>query len=473
MIADLKPYAEYKDSGLPWVGPVPKHWNLIPNRGLVRKRKVLVGRRHSDYQLLSLTKQGVIVRDISAGKGTFSSDMGTSQEVRDGDLIFCLFDVPETPRTVGLSRHEGMITGAYTVFESVGKSSSEYLEMFYRAMDDRKLLSPLYSGLRNTIPIERFLGTKTPQPECHEQMMIVRFLNWANGRLERAIRAKRKVIALLSEQKQAIIHRAVTRGLDDSVPLKPSGIPWLGDIPQHWNFGKVKRFFRTCSGATPSSGQISLYYDGTIPYYDGTIPWIRTMDLNNGIVDTYAVGITQRAIDDTACKVLPVGSVLVAMYGGAGTIGKNGLLAIEASTNQALCALLPSHRFLPKFVLFFMQYQRRYWMVGADGTRKDPNISQDRIRESVIILPPLPEQQRIVEHIEPNTGELQIAISRLEREIDLLREYRTRLVSDVVTGKLDVREASKRLPGEASPDISQNDADLSDQIEPADEEAVV
>src|SRR5208282_2583211 len=126
MIADLKPYSEYKESGLPWLGTVPEHWEMIPNRGLVRRRKVLVGNRHSDYQLLSLTKQGVIVRDISTGKGKFSSDMGTSQEVRDGDLVFCFFDVPETPRTVGLSRYDGMITGAYTVFEFLGKGSREY-----------------------------------------------------------------------------------------------------------------------------------------------------------------------------------------------------------------------------------------------------------------------------------------------------------------------------------------------------------
>src|SRR5690606_5246914 len=107
-------------------------------------------------------------------------------------------------------------------------------ELFYRAMDDRKLLSPLYSGLRNTIPVDRFLGTKTPFPPRDEQVAIVRFLDWANGRLERAIRAKRKVIALLNEQKQVIIHRAVTRVLDPSVPLKHSGNPWLGDIPQRW-----------------------------------------------------------------------------------------------------------------------------------------------------------------------------------------------------------------------------------------------
>jgi type I restriction enzyme, S subunit len=152
MIEGLKPYPAYRPSGLPWTERIPQHWGLLPNRALVRKRKVLVGKQHPDYRLLSLTKQGVIVRDVASGKGKFSSDMGTSQEVRIGDLVFCLFDVPETPRTVGLSPHAGMITGAYTVFESIVQKTAGYFEVFYRAMDDRKLLSPLYSGLRNTIP---------------------------------------------------------------------------------------------------------------------------------------------------------------------------------------------------------------------------------------------------------------------------------------------------------------------------------
>jgi type I restriction enzyme S subunit len=193
------------------------------------------------------------------------------------------------------------------------------------------------------------------------------------------------------------------------------------------------------------------------------------MDLNNGILNHYAIGITQRALDDTACKVLPIGSVLVAMYGGAGTIGKNGLLHIQATTNQALCALLPCPQFLPQFVLYFMQFQRPYWMVGADGTRKDPNISQDRIRESVMVLPPLPEQLRIVEYIGRETSSLQIACSRLEREIELLREYRTRLVADVVTGKLDVREAASRLPEDIEPATADDETDP--EIDPEETEA--
>jgi len=154
----LNPNVRLKPSGVPWLGEVPEHWKLVPNRAIVRRRKVLVGERHVRYRLLSLTKQGVIVRDVANLRGKFSADLGTSQEVRPGDLVFCLFDVPETPRTVGLSMHHGMITGAYTVFESLGKCSSRFFELFYLAMDDRKMLEPLYSGLRNTIPPPVFLG---------------------------------------------------------------------------------------------------------------------------------------------------------------------------------------------------------------------------------------------------------------------------------------------------------------------------
>ena len=145
MIEELQPYSDFKPAGLPWLERIPAHWRLVPNRALVRRRKQLVGRNHRRYTLLSLTKQGVIVRDVASGKGKFSADMGTSQEVREGDLVFCLFDVPETPRTVGLSSHHGMITGAYTVLEPVRPGVALYFELFYRSMDDSKLLSPLYS----------------------------------------------------------------------------------------------------------------------------------------------------------------------------------------------------------------------------------------------------------------------------------------------------------------------------------------
>ncbi len=342
----------------------------------MRKRKVLVGDQHAQYKLLSLTKNGVIVRDVSTGKGKFSSDMGTNQEVRNGDLVLCLFDVPETPRTVGISRHDGMITGAYTVMEFLNLEIARYLEMYYIAMDDRKLLSPLYSGLRNTIPPPRFLGTKSPLPPPDEQAAIVHFLDHVNRRIEKTIRAKKKIITLLNEQKQIIIHQAVTRGLDPNVRLKPSGVPWLGEIPEGW---EVRR---------------------------------------NGHLFKERIERGQRG--------LPV-------------------LAVSLRTGVTISS----------------DVARGDWIV-SDRNR----LYWDDFKRLMSPVPSINEQKRIVEYVATQFVKTNRDISRAEHEIDLLREYRTRLIADVVTGKLDVRGAAARLPDEIEePMVEAPDDDLDDSGE--------
>jgi len=451
MIADLKPYPGYKESGLPWLRQVPGHWGLVPNRGLVRRKKMLVGKRHNDFRLLSLTKEGVIVRDISTGKGKFSSDMGTSQEVRSGDLVFCLFDVPETPRTVGLSRYDGMITGAYTVFESLGKATPEYFELFYRAMDDRKLLSPLYSGLRHTIPAERFLGARTPQPPPGEQAAIVRFLDWANRRLERAIRAKRKVIALLNEQKQAIIHCAVTRGLAPSVPLKPSGIPWLGDIPKHWEVKRIKYLLREVDERSTTGSEPLL-----------------SMRMHHGLV-FFAEHFRRppQAATLVGFKIVRPGQFVVnRMQAGNGVIFASTLTGLvspdyavfdpigDANVNF-LGELFRSRKVRAKF-----RAESKGLGTGTSGFLR---LYNDRLGAIHIALPPRVEQRDILAGLSSELCGVNTAISRLEREIELLREYRTRLVADVVTGKLDVRAAAAKLPEEAGDfELSENAESLAE-----------
>lgn len=210
----LDPNAPLKDSGIPWLGDIPQHWDLSPNRALLRIRKVLVGERHPQFQLLSLTKRGVIVRDLSEMRGKFSADMGTSQEVRSGDLVFCLFDVPETPRTVGLSLHDGMITGAYTVMECSNLEMAKFLELFYIAMDDHKLLSPMYSGLRNTIPKDRFLGAKTPIPPASERAAILAVVQNETASLNRATSRFEREIDLLREYRTRLVADVVTGKFD-------------------------------------------------------------------------------------------------------------------------------------------------------------------------------------------------------------------------------------------------------------------
>lgn len=219
----LDPNVTLKESGVRWVSEMPAHWQLTPNRAHLRVRKVLVGARHREYQLLSLTKRGVIIRDLSENKGKFSSDMGTSQEVRAGDLVFCLFDVPETPRTVGLSSHNGMITGAYTVMECRDLSIARFLEAFYIAMDDSKLLSPLYSGLRNTIPKDRLLGAKTPIPPAGERERILSFIAKETGAIQAGIDRTSAEIALVQEYRARLVADVVTGQLD--VRTAAAGLP--------------------------------------------------------------------------------------------------------------------------------------------------------------------------------------------------------------------------------------------------------
>ena len=245
MIADLEPYPKYKDSGSRWLLNVPTHWEVRNLRTLIQPRNE---RNRADLPLLSVAREkGVFVRSLTnAGENhnVIPEDLSNYKVARAGSLV--INKMKAWQGSMGIAPVDGIVSPAYFVFDfaienrAFGQAllrSKPYVAHFGQASDGVRV-----GQWDLTIPGMRQIPVLAPPPA--EQAAIVRFLYWANGRLERAIRAKRKVIALLNEQKQAIIHRAVTRGLDPSVRLKPSGIPWLGDIPQHWDVIPLKR---TCS----------------------------------------------------------------------------------------------------------------------------------------------------------------------------------------------------------------------------------
>jgi type I restriction enzyme S subunit len=297
----------------------------------------------------------------------------------------------------------------------------------------------------------------------------VRFLGWANGRLDRAIRAKRKVIALLNEQKQAIIHRAVTRGLDPSVPLKPSSIPWLGDIPQHWELRRLKSLgTKFGSGVTPRGGASVYQVSG--------IPLLRSQNIHFGELRLDKVArISPQVHAATSGTHVKPQDVLLNITGAS--IGR--VCAVpeqfeEANVNQHVCIIRPIRsscdaEYLAMFLATEAAQTAIY--IAQNGSSRE-GLAVSEVKALTIVLPPLAEQRMIGESIQRDTQGVRESIYRLEHEIELLRECRTRLVADVVTGKLDVREAAPQLPEEAAPEPAEDDTDPNLDPEALEEEAV-
>jgi type I restriction enzyme S subunit len=205
---------ELLDSEVPWLGQVPKHWELSPCRAYLRRRKVLVGRGHSGHVLLSLTLRGLIVRDLSQMKGKFPASFESYQRVEPGDFVFCLFDVDETPRTVGLARVGGMITGAYDVFECTDESLREYLYEYFLTIDRGKKLKPLYRGLRKTVPSNAFASMRIPIPPKVERAALVTNLKTSTAAVDAAIGSLTRELVLLKEYRTRLISDVVTGKLD-------------------------------------------------------------------------------------------------------------------------------------------------------------------------------------------------------------------------------------------------------------------
>ncbi|MGN0013377.1 MAG: restriction endonuclease subunit S [Candidatus Bruticola sp.] len=429
----MKAYKSYKNVDLPWLKRVPEHWEVARNKNFLSEQKAIVGDNFANYSLLSLTLNGVIIRDVNNGKGKFPASFNTYKIVSPGNMVFCLFDIDETPRTVGLSTHYGMITNAYEVL-GVHNITPQYLYYYYLQLDNRKALKPLYHGLRKTITIGTFLQTKLPVPPKEEQDQIVRYLDWQNSRLNKLINAKKKEIALLEEQKQALISQAVTKGLDPHAPLKDSGIDWIGQIPEHWQINKMNRLFNLIgSGTTPSSGSIDFYNNGNIP-------WLNSGDLygDKPVIKKTAKHITELALNSfSTLKLYNADSIAIAMYGAS--VGNISIVPFEFCCNQACCVFSkPIKNLSLKYVYYNVIAGKKDLIEQAKGGGQ-PNINQDILKQFRLPFPPLHEQEHIVDYLTDQCAIIDDLIANINKTIFLLQEYRTRLVTDVVTGQIDVR----------------------------------
>jgi len=457
MIADLKPYPAMKDSGVPWLGEVPEHWETKPNRALFAEIK---DKNHPDEPLLSVTISRGVIRQCdllsdTSKKDSSNLDKSKYKLVQPGDIAYNKMRAWQG--AVGLSRYRGIVSPAYIIQRPRERVLAEYMHYLLRTPEFAKEAQRWSYGITSdqwSLRPEHFKMIYSCLLPVHEQVAIVRFLDHADRRIRRYIRAKQKMVNLLDEQKQAVIHRAVTRGLDSNVRLKPSGVEWLGDVPEHW---EVRRLHQITDPDRPVMYGIVL----PGPNVDEGVYIVKGGNCEPGRLRPELLSRTTFEIESRYSRSrLVAGDIVFAIRGGVGAAELVPPELAGANLTQDAARIAAGEGVNPYWLLHavrapvFHEHVKSQ-VVGA--TVRGINIRS--LKRIELVVPPYKEQKEIVEYIVGATTGIVAAVERAHQEISLLREYRTRLIADVVTGKLDVREAAARLPDEAEEPEPLDEAD--------------
>ncbi len=428
-------YEAYKDSGVEWLGDIPSHWNCLSNKNIFKIRKSLVGKHSSEYELLSLTLRGIIKRDMDNPEGKFPAEFNTYQEVRVGDFVFCLFDVEETPRTVGLSDFNGMITGAYTVFEVNNNFDKKFLYYFYLNLDQNKRLKPLYRGLRNTIPKDSFMAFKSFVPSKIEQTAIANFLDEKTVKIDEAIAIKEKQIELLKERKQIIIQQAVTQGLDPTVPMKDSGVEWIGKIPAHWEVIRLKDICK----AYGRIGFRGYTASDLVNAHEGAITLSPSNIIDSEMNYEKCSYLSWEKYFESPEIMIKNTDIILVKTGSS--YGKSAIvksLSHEATINPQL--LVIKDILISAFYLHYLMTSVGFLSVIDSEVIGStiPTISENKIMNIKIAVPGNDEQLKIVEYLDLTLNEVTKGIENIDSQVEKLKEYKTTLINSAVTGKIKV-----------------------------------
>ena len=440
MSFELTPYPTYKPSGIDWLGNIPSHWNIFPGRASYEEKPQRKNVGLQETTVLSLSYGEIVIKPPESLHGLVPESFETYQIVEPLDIIVRPTDLQNDWNSLrfGLSPHTGIITSAYMCLATSKDMTSEYGYLLYHAYDLKKVFYGLGSGLRQNLSWKDFKYLPSLVPPLDEQAAIVRYLDGADERIQRAISAKERLIDLLTEQRQAVIHQAVTRGLDSNVRLKDSGVEWLGEVPEHWEVRRLGYLAtKFGSGITPRGG-------ATV-YQETGIPFLRSQNIHfDGLRIEDVAYISERLHNELIVSHVQPGDVLRNITGASiGRVCSVPMDFTEANVNQHVCIIRPRKEYiLSNFLSAYMStpiIQGEIYTQQSGASRE--GLTLQSIRSFSIPVPPLSEQVAIACQLDKATADIDATIANAQRQIDLLRECRTRLIADVVTGQVDVRGA--------------------------------
>ena len=450
MITVLKPYPAMKDSGVEWLYKVPAHWQMERTKTVLRQRSQ---KGFPNEPLLAATQSKGVVRKEQYENRTVLAlkDLHLLKLVCIGDFVISLRSFQGG---IEYARERGIISPAYTVLYPDNSAVHGYLACLFKTKPYIENLTLYVTGIRQgqNIDYEKLSRSRLPIPPLSEQTAIVHFLNHTNRRISKYIHAKQKLIGLLEEQKQAIIHRAVTRGLDPDITIKTTHSRWFPEVPKNWDVLPMRRVINSAVDGPHFSPN---YLDEGVPFLSA-----RNIKVNHWSLED-AKYISEDDYTEFCKRVKPEQGDVLYTKGGTTGVARAVDLNFPFQVWVHVAVLkLNKKKIIPKYLAAALNTPRCYeqsQLFTRGATNQDLGLG--RMKGIVLPVPPISEQTKIVAFVESVSKNLLKTIEVTEQEIKLLREYRTRLIADVVTGKLDVREVATNLPVHDEETVTADEAD--------------
>jgi len=419
-------YESYKDSGVEWIGKIPSHWSIKSIRSVTDFKSE---RNRPDLPILSVYREyGVLPKDSRDDNHNATSlDISNYKVVEVGDLV--VNKMKAWQGSMGISEHQGIVSPAYiTCRVDASKISPKLLHYLLRSKPYIGVYNTLSYGVRIgqwDMHYEDFKKISLPIPDIEEQRRIAEFLDCTTTDIDRAIAQKQRMIELLQEQKAILINQAVTKGLNPNVPMRDSGIEWLGEIPEHWS---IKRAKHISSIFVPQRNKPEL--NSSVG-----IPWITTEDLTANAVSKSNSGyfVSPHHAKQAGSRVLPENSVIASCVGTFGVASVNTQPVI---INQQLQAFIPK-RINSWYLRYAISISKTYFELNSTSTTL-AYVNQEGFSEIPLPCPPEAEQKEIVDFLDGKLIEIDGVIQIVEQQVRSIQNFRQILISQAITGKLKV-----------------------------------
>ncbi|MFB5406097.1 restriction endonuclease subunit S [Enterococcus faecium] len=419
-----------KDSGVEWIGEIPENWETRRLKNGLRKKKVII-KKYDNQPILSLTMNGVSLRDLVNPKGKMPTTFDGYQEITPGNIIECLFDIDVTPRCVGIARDYGLTSPAYTQFEVINDFDADFIYYYLLMLDNDKILVPISKSLRNTITSDEFLILPFSFPPVEEQRRISNRISTETARINSIISETQQSINELKKYKQALITEAVTKGLDKNAEMKDSGIEWIGKISSTFQLPKLGSVtLKIGSGKTPSGGESVYVPEGIL--------FLRSQNIYDEGLEISSPRFISEEIDEqmSGTRVMQ-GDVLLNITGGS--IGRSTVYTLNqpANVNQHVCIIRTSEEtLLPEWLNLCLMSnigKQSVLFFQTGGNREGLNFAD--ISKIRIPLPTLSTQKEIIRYLSGKLQHIQVLINQKEEAVKVYSEYKNSLIYEYVTGK--------------------------------------